>query len=93
MHGPRAWDVELTIGLELTDAEEAYRLELRNGVLIHRRAAVDGADLVLRLPRAALVGLLGGSLDGVEMDGDPATLGRLMGVLDEPDPGFAIVTP
>jgi alkyl sulfatase BDS1-like metallo-beta-lactamase superfamily hydrolase len=92
VHGPRAWDVELTIGLELTDAEEAYRLELRNGVLIHRRAAVDGADLVIRLPRAALVGLLGGSLDGVRMDGDPATLGRLMGVLDEPDPGFAIVT-
>jgi alkyl sulfatase BDS1-like metallo-beta-lactamase superfamily hydrolase len=91
--GPRAWGEALSIGIELTDAGEAYRLDLRNGVLVHRPAAVDGTDLVLRMPRAALVGLLAGSLDGVAVDGDPAVLGRLLAVLDQPDPGFAIVTP
>ena len=35
--GPRAWDEALSIGIELTDADEAYRLDLRNGVLVHRR--------------------------------------------------------
>ena len=55
--GPRAWDEALSIGIELTDADEAYRLDLRNGVLVHRRAAVDGTDVVLRLPRAALAGI------------------------------------
>jgi alkyl sulfatase BDS1-like metallo-beta-lactamase superfamily hydrolase len=62
-------------------------------VLVHRRAAADGADVVLRLPSAALVGLLAGQTEGVGIEGDPSVLGRLMAVLDEPDPDFAIVTP
>ena len=93
VNGPKAWSEWLTIGLDVTDAGESYLLELRNGVLVHRPAPVDGADIVLRLPRSALVGLLAGQLDGVSVEGDPAVLGRLMAVLDAPDPGFAIVTP
>jgi alkyl sulfatase BDS1-like metallo-beta-lactamase superfamily hydrolase len=91
--GPRAWGERLSIGIDLTDTGEAYRLDLRNGVLVHRAAPADGADVVLRLPRAALVGLLAGQLDGVSVEGDPTVLGRLMTVLDAPDPDFAIVTP
>jgi alkyl sulfatase BDS1-like metallo-beta-lactamase superfamily hydrolase len=91
--GPKAWGESLSIGIALTDAGESYRLELRNGVLVHRRAPVDGADVVMRLPRAALVGLLGGQMDGVSIEGDPTVLGRLMAVLEAPDPDFAIVTP
>jgi alkyl sulfatase BDS1-like metallo-beta-lactamase superfamily hydrolase len=93
VNGPRAWHETLSIGIDLTDAGEAYRLDLRNGVLVHRRAAVAGADVVLRLPRTALVGILAGSMAGVSVEGDPAVLGRLMSVLDQPDPDFAIVTP
>jgi alkyl sulfatase BDS1-like metallo-beta-lactamase superfamily hydrolase len=93
VNGPRAWDESLSIGVELTDAGESFRLELRNGVLVHRRAEPDGADVVLRLPAAALGGLLVGSFDGIAVEGDPGVLRRLMAVLDEPDPGFAIVTP
>ena len=93
VNGPRAWGESLTIGIALTDAGESHRLELRNGVLVHRTAPADGADVVLRLPRAALVGLLAGQLDGVSVEGDPTVLGRLMAVLDAPDPDFAIVTP
>ncbi len=93
VNGPRAWDETLSVGIQLTDAGEAYRLDLRNGVLVHRSAPAEGADVVLRLPRAALVGILAGRMDGVAVEGDPAVLGRLLAVLDEPDPGFAIVTP
>ena len=93
VNGPRAWGERLSIGIDLTDAGEAYRLELRNGVLVHWAAPADGADVVLRMPGAALVGLLGGQMDGVSVEGDPTILGRLMAALDAPDPGFAIVTP
>ncbi|MBP1705694.1 MAG: fold metallo-hydrolase [Chloroflexi bacterium] len=93
VNGPKAWDESLSIGVVLTDIGESYHLQLRNGVLVHRRAPADGAAVVLRLPAAALVGLLAGQMEGVAIEGDEATLGRLMAVLDDPDPGFAIVTP
>ncbi len=93
VNGPKAWGERLTIGVELTDTDEAYRLELRNGVLVHRAAPASGADLVLRLPRGRLVGLLAGQMEGVELEGDQTALGRLLAVLDAPDPDFAIVTP
>jgi len=93
VNGPRAWDEVLSIGIMLTDSGASYRLDLRNGVLIHRQAPADGADIVLRLPAPALIGLIAGSMDGITVDGDPAVLGRLMAVLDAPDPDFAIVTP
>ena len=91
--GPRAWDERLSIGVELTDTNEAYRLDLRNGVLVHRRASVDGADVTVRTARAALPLLLAGRTDGAAIDGDAGVLVRLMGVLEAPDPDFAIVTP
>jgi alkyl sulfatase BDS1-like metallo-beta-lactamase superfamily hydrolase len=91
--GPRAWDEVLSIGVVLTDEGASYRLDLRNGVLVHREAPTDGADLVLRATRAALPGLLAGSTQGISFEGDSAVLGRLMAVLEVPDPDFAIVTP
>jgi alkyl sulfatase BDS1-like metallo-beta-lactamase superfamily hydrolase len=62
-------------------------------VLVHRAASADGADLVLRLPKAALVGLLLGATDDMTTEGDTGVLGRLIAVLEAPDPDFAIVTP
>jgi alkyl sulfatase BDS1-like metallo-beta-lactamase superfamily hydrolase len=91
--GPSAWDESLSIGVELTDVGESYRLDLHNGVLVHRVAPADEADLVLRLPRAALVGLLAGQTDGMTVEGDTGVLQRLAAVLEAPDPDFAIVTP
>jgi alkyl sulfatase BDS1-like metallo-beta-lactamase superfamily hydrolase len=86
-------DERLSIGIDLTDAGETYRLDLRNGVLVHRRAPAEGADLILRLPRAALVGLLAGSTAGMTVEGDPGVLSRLAGLLEAPDPNFDIVLP
>ena len=77
----------------LTDTGESYRLDLRNGVLVHRDAPVDGADLIIRTTRAALPGLLAGSTEGATLEGDAGVLARLMAVLEAPDPDFAIVTP
>ncbi len=91
--GPRAWDIRLSVGVTLEDTGASYRLELRNGVLVHRAAPPDGADLVIRTTRAAIAGLLAGSLEGASLEGDRSVLGQLMSVLEAPDPGFAIVTP
>ncbi len=91
--GPAAWAERLSIGIELTDVGESYRLDLRNGVLIHHPAQVEGADLILRMPRAALLGLLAGSTEGMETEGDLGVLERVLAVLQAPDPAFAIVTP
>lgn len=93
VNGPQAWEEALSIGILLSDSGESYRLDLRNGVLVHRATTVDGADLVLRMPKAALPGLLAGSTEGIQSDGDPAVLARLTAVLESPNPAFDIVTP
>jgi alkyl sulfatase BDS1-like metallo-beta-lactamase superfamily hydrolase len=91
--GPRAWDETLSIGVVLTDEGTAYRLDLRNGVLVHREAPVDGVDVTITTTRAALPGLLAGRTEGMGVEGDAGVLRRLAAVLDAPDPDFAIVTP
>ena len=91
--GPRAWDERLSIGVTLTDTGESWRLDLRNGVLVHRPAAVEGVDVAIGTTRAALPRLLAGTTDGAVIDGDASVLARLLGVLEAPDPDFAIVTP
>jgi alkyl sulfatase BDS1-like metallo-beta-lactamase superfamily hydrolase len=99
--GPRCWDERLVVDVDLTDVRTRHRLVLRNGVLTHTTAgSEDGADLVLRLPRAALPLVVSGLTDteqlaaaGVTAEGDIDVLRRLLGHLEEPDPDFAIVTP
>lgn len=100
MNGPLAWGHRLTIDWDLTDSGERYRMTLSNGALTHWPRPADaeaggtGPDLTLTLTRPLLLGLLAGhGLDGVTADGDMAALQRLLSVLDQPDPGFAIVTP
>ena len=67
--------------------------DLRNGVLVHHPAPVDGAALIIRTSRAALPGLLAGQMGGITLEGDQSVLGQLLSVLQNPDPDFAIVTP
>lgn len=99
--GPRAWSEFLRVDVDLTDLGEVHHLTLSNGVLSHT-TGVDSApaDLVLRLPCNRLAALLTGQVPpdglaaaGIATEGDLGTLGRLMAVLDETDPDFAIVTP
>jgi len=93
--GTRAWDTHLSIRWHFTDLAETYRMELSNGALIHfptRRT--DPADLVVTLTRPQLLALLGGAgTDGVQMDGDAKAFATIAGLTNQPDAGFAIVTP
>jgi alkyl sulfatase BDS1-like metallo-beta-lactamase superfamily hydrolase len=91
--GPRAWDESLSIGFRFDDQEWTYRVDLNNGVLVHRTAPIDDVDLTIQTTLAALPGLLAGRADGMALTGDATVLGRLTAVLEDPDPGFAIVTP
>ncbi|ROO85451.1 alkyl sulfatase BDS1-like metallo-beta-lactamase superfamily hydrolase [Actinocorallia herbida] len=95
VNGPRAWDTRLSIDWNLTDLKEEFRLSLANGVLTRSRAH-NGTppDLALTLTKPQLLGLLAtGSLDGIQAEGDRGALGTLLGLLDEGDRDFDIVTP
>ncbi|QNN51827.1 alkyl/aryl-sulfatase [Nocardioides mesophilus] len=101
VNGPRCWDERITVDLDLGDGGR-FRLRLANGVLTYSTAAQPTpADATLRMPGTALPALMtAASLTpetlaglGVEIDGDPGALGRLVAALDAPDPDFAIVTP
>jgi len=95
INGPKAWDEHLAIGWHFTDVHENYRMELSNGALVHYPTTHNNAaDLTATLTKPGLLRLLAsGNADGIEMSGDPAVLGRLMSLIDSPDPDFAIVSP
>lgn len=95
-YGSVSHDVKrLSILWRITDPARTYRMELSNGALIHHPDPKDTrADLTLTLTKPQLLGLLAGrGLDGIEHEGDVGVLTRLLGLLNEPDPDFAIVTP
>lgn len=93
--GPRAWSERLTIDWHVTDLDEDHRMTLSNGVLIHYRDPEPSeVDLTLTLTKQQLLGMLAsGSVEGIEHEGDLGAIGRLMAVLEEQHPDFAIVTP
>lgn len=108
INGPRAWDLDLTIDVTFVDVATDYRLTLRNGVLVHRKVADRASEATGNDPDPAtatatvtfatklrLLAFAAGDRDspGVEFTGDTEALPRLLGVLDQPDPGFAIITP
>lgn len=102
LNGPRAAEHHLRIDWRATDPDEQHAITVRNGVLRHRPDSHgDDADATLVVAREALNQLLLKTADIAELaesgrlrvEGDGAKLGELLGLLDEPDPGFAIVTP
>ena len=102
LDGPRAWDVKLTINWQITDPDESHLLELENGVLNHRAdRRHPEADATLVIERRALNEMLEKTADlgklaqsgRLRVEGDGIKLGELLGLLDEPNPNFPIVTP
>jgi linear primary-alkylsulfatase len=102
LDGPRAWDLHLRIEWVIADPDEEHALTVRNGALHHRPGRHEpAADAALLVEREALNQLLLKTADIGELaesgrlrvEGDGAKIGELLGLLDEPDPGFAIVTP
>jgi alkyl sulfatase BDS1-like metallo-beta-lactamase superfamily hydrolase len=100
--GPKAWDLRLALSFVITDLDETYVFELRNGVANHRRTATpaDGST-TLRLARRSLIALFTGRLDffaaledgTIELVGDAADLGTLVSVIGKTERNFPIVTP
>jgi alkyl sulfatase BDS1-like metallo-beta-lactamase superfamily hydrolase len=102
LDGPRAAAAGLRIDWVITDPDEAHALTVGNGVLRHRPGRHDPtADAALLIDRDALNQLLLKTADiaalaesgRLRLEGDGAKLGELLGLLDEPDPSFPIVTP
>ncbi|MBO2446024.1 MBL fold metallo-hydrolase [Actinomadura barringtoniae] len=95
INGPRAWDSRLTIDWNFTDLKEEIRLSLANGVLTQSHAH-DGtpADLTMTLTKPQLLAMVATqNMDGVQADGDRQAVTTLIGLLDDVDPNFNIVTP
>ena len=95
LDGHRAWERTASIRWHLTDLGETYRMELSNGVLVHYLTnRTDPANLVVTLTRPQLLALLSGAgTDGVNFDGDPNVLSTIVGLTDQPDQTFNIITP
>jgi alkyl sulfatase BDS1-like metallo-beta-lactamase superfamily hydrolase len=98
INGPRAWDLDLALDVTFADLGTNYRLTLRNGVLVYRRRPADASTATATVTLAAKMRLVAAALGdfsspGLQVSGDAGALQALLGVLDRPDPGFAIVTP
>jgi alkyl sulfatase BDS1-like metallo-beta-lactamase superfamily hydrolase len=102
LDGPRAWDQDLRIDWVVADPDEFHAITVRNGVLRHRAGRHEpAAQAALFIDRAALNQMVLQTADvaalaesgRLSVEGEAEKLGELLGLLDEPDPGFAIVTP
>ena len=96
--GPRSWDLDIALDISFADLAANYRLTLRNGVLVYRKVAADAAtsNVSVRLDRKfrLLTAAMGDfTSPGLDISGDQAALQTFLGVLDEPDQNFNIVTP
>ncbi|MGA9315334.1 MAG: alkyl sulfatase dimerization domain-containing protein [Solirubrobacteraceae bacterium] len=102
LDGPRAWDTTIKLAWDFTDVGERWSVTVENGALSAVRDRIDeDRHAKVTLTRAALDAVLLGEGDGpqlfasgaIAVEGDGAKLGEFLGLLDEGDPVFAIVTP
>jgi alkyl sulfatase BDS1-like metallo-beta-lactamase superfamily hydrolase len=100
--GPRAGDRSITLHWRFTDIGEEYAVTLQHGVLTHRPGTPRGqVDATVSVERSAVNHVVAGSATlealmasgRLAVEGDQAKLAELLGLLDPPDPNFAIVTP
>ena len=103
LNGERAAEADVAVTLVLSDLEERYAIEVANGVLNYTQGRdAAGAQLTVTTSRGALMELLAGGAAAaaqavqagqLKLDGDPSKLAELMGLLDEFELWFDIVTP
>jgi len=98
VNGPRAWDLDIALDITFADTGANYRLTLRNGVLVYRQCAADESTATATIRFASKLRLLAVSAGdftspGMEITGDAQALQTLLGALDQPNPGFNIITP
>ncbi|MFF1699051.1 alkyl/aryl-sulfatase [Streptomyces sp. NPDC058257] len=96
VNGPKAWDLRLRMDWSLPALGKVWHLTLRNGVLTYRSDTEKDPDagVTLTMTKPQLLALLGGKgLGDIGVEGDASLLAELLGVVEKPDPNFAIVTP
>ena len=101
LDGPRADGQRIAIGWRFPDIDQEWTLRLEHGALSSWRALDDDVDATLTMPRPTLTAVLADPSvidtaleDGsLTIDGDADALGRLFGLIERPDPGFAIIEP
>jgi alkyl sulfatase BDS1-like metallo-beta-lactamase superfamily hydrolase len=102
LDGPRAWDKTIKLAWDFTDVQERWSVTVENGALSAiKDRLVEDCHAKVTLTRAALDAILLGEGDAqqlfvsgaIAVEGDGAKLGEFLGLLDEGDPVFAIVTP
>jgi alkyl sulfatase BDS1-like metallo-beta-lactamase superfamily hydrolase len=95
-------DSRLRIGFVFPGDKLSLVVQIGNGVLTHRPPrASETLDATVTLERSDFldVVLRGGALapklasGAVKITGDPVLMTRFVGLFDQPDPRFAIVTP
>jgi alkyl sulfatase BDS1-like metallo-beta-lactamase superfamily hydrolase len=100
LDGPRAWGKRIVVDWVI--GGESWVMTLDNGVLGHRPGGPEAdGEVTVRLERETFDGILLQTKNPVEemtegrieIEGDGAKLGELLGLLDQPDRDFAIVTP
>ena len=102
LHPDRAAGLSFALNIEIIDGEERHLVSVGNSVLIHEEGVTDlQADGTVRLPRAVLLTTLFGVESAIERiaAGDIQVAGQaglyeaLVGLIEIPDPNFAIVVP
>ncbi|HEY1237878.1 MAG TPA: alkyl sulfatase dimerization domain-containing protein [Solirubrobacterales bacterium] len=101
LNGAKAGDLRSTIVCVLPDIDESWTLMLRHGTLSHRSGADAEADATVRINRSDLNEVILGAanLEGLlqegtaTVDGDAQALHDLLGLLDDFEFWFNIVTP
>lgn len=102
MNGERAAQSPLVVGWRFTDTGEEWTVRVSNGALSTVRGRIDEeAQATITTERETLNSLILQEIDPVEafgsgaiaIEGDGMALGGFLGLLEEPDPSFPIVTP
>jgi len=102
LDGPRAWASEIVIAWRFSDVEEQWTVSVCNGALnAFAGATSETPHATVTLTRAAFDAILLKEGEPAELfasgqitvEGQAEKLGELLGLLDEGDSAFAIVTP
>ncbi|MCB0830400.1 MAG: MBL fold metallo-hydrolase [Solirubrobacterales bacterium] len=101
LNGQQAGDRRITLGCVFPDLGESWTLLLRHGALSHRRGASEEADATVTIDRSDLNDVILGTApltdqiaDGrAKIEGDEEALHDLIGLLDDFEFWFNIVTP
>jgi alkyl sulfatase BDS1-like metallo-beta-lactamase superfamily hydrolase len=101
LDGPAASGTTLAVGWRFPDIGEEWTLRLENSALSAWPALDADLDATLTMTRETLTAVLTDPPSiatalgegRITIDGDGDALGRLFGLLEQPDPSFAIVEP